>query len=82
MAKEGYKIINPDGICFLTFAVVEWIDVFTRNEYVNIVVDSLKYCQNNKGLKIYAWCLMSNHLHLIAEAREGFMLSHIITLAS
>ncbi len=27
---------------------------------------------------VYAWCLMSNHLHLIASAQEGYQLSGII----
>ena len=28
-------------------------------------LDSLRFCQGNKGLEIYAWCIMSNHVHLI-----------------
>ncbi len=57
-------------ISFITTTVVEWIDVFTRPIYKNIVIDSLRYCQINKGLTIYAWVLMSNHLHLIAGISE------------
>jgi putative transposase len=74
---DGYKIRNNEGIFFLTFAVVEWIDVFTRKDYRYIVIDSLKYCQKNKGLVIYAWCLMSNHVHLISQAK-GNSLSNIL----
>lgn len=69
--SEGYNY-------FLTLTVVDWVDVFTRPEYRYILLDSLKYCQNNKGLIIYAWCLMSNHIHLITGAKEGFHLSNII----
>ncbi len=43
-----------------------------------IVVDSLKYCQQNKGLEIYAWCLMPSHLHMIVRASEGYELSSTI----
>lgn len=50
---------------FVTYAVVGWIDVFTREVYRNILLDSLRYCCANKGLEIYAWCLMTNHMHLI-----------------
>jgi len=71
MSKNGYKIDNPDGVYFITFAVVQWLDVFTRNEYTNIVVESLRYCQVNKGLEINAWSIMSNHLHLICSAKDG-----------
>jgi putative transposase len=69
--SEGY-------ICFLTLTVVDWVDVFTRPVYRHILIDSLKHCQKEKGLEIYAWCLMSNHLHLIASAKKGFNLSDIL----
>jgi len=65
-----YKIRNRKAIHFLTFAVVEWFDVFTRLQYRDIVIDSLKHCQLQKGLILNAWCLMSNHLHLLASAEE------------
>ncbi|WP_422360211.1 transposase [Reichenbachiella sp.] len=45
--------------------------MFPRRQYAQIVVDSLNYCQKDKGLEIYAWCLMSNHLHLIIASKEG-----------
>jgi putative transposase len=71
MSIGGYKIRNKEGIHFVSFAVVEWVDVFTRKEYRDIVVDSLRYCQQQKGLVLYAWCIMSNHVHLIAAAKEN-----------
>jgi putative transposase len=66
----GYKIRNQAAIHFITFAVVEWVDVFTRKEYRDIVLDSIKYCQSEKGLLMHCWCIMSNHLHLIASAKN------------
>lgn len=75
----GIKNKIVDGYAyFLTMTVVNWIDVFTRPVYKQIIVDSLKYNQDNKGLIIYAWCLMSNHLHLIAEADNNHNLSDIL----
>ncbi len=71
MSIGGYKIRNKEGIHFMTFAVVEWVDVFTRSQYADIVVDSLRYCQREKGLELYAWCVMSNHVHLIASSASG-----------
>ena len=56
---------------FTTTTVIDWMDVFTRPVYKHIIVDSLKYCQQNKGLDIYAWVLMTNHLHLIVGLRDG-----------
>ena len=63
--SRNYKFHNPDGVYFVSFAVVEWLDVFTRHEYKAILVDSLRYCQLKKGMEIFAWCIMSNHMHLI-----------------
>ena len=56
---------------FISFAVVGWLDVFTRNEYKDLFIDSLKYCQQNKGLEIHAWCIMSSHVHLVFRSIEG-----------
>lgn len=63
--SRNYKFHNPEAAYFVSFAVVEWLDVFTRNEYKNILIDSLQYCQKQKGMEIYAWCIMTNHVHLI-----------------
>jgi REP element-mobilizing transposase RayT len=76
--STAYKFSNPTGIHFISIARVEWVDVFTRKEYVEIVLESLKHCQKEKGLIIYAWCIMSNHVHLIISAMEGFVLSGIV----
>ena len=71
MSIGGYKIRDKKSIHFITFAVVEWIDVFTRKVYRDIVVESLRHCQQNKGLILNAWCIMSNHVHLIASALDN-----------
>jgi REP element-mobilizing transposase RayT len=70
MNDGGYKIRNQAAIHFITFAVVEWVDVFTRKEYRDIVLESIRHCQLEKGLWLHCWCIMSNHLHLIASAKN------------
>ena len=70
MSAGGYKIRNKEGIHFITFAVVEWVDVFTRKAYCDILLDSLRHCQKERGLYIHGWCLMSNHLHLVVSAKN------------
>jgi len=69
--SRNYKILNQEAIYFITPTVVGWVDVFTRQVYRDIVIDSLKYCQEKKGLIIYAFVIMSNHLHLIVKAQNG-----------
>ncbi len=72
-----YRVYDQEGIYFVTFTVHQWVDVFTRREYVELLLDNLRYCQAHKRLKIYAWVVMSNHCHLIIRS-EGFKLSDVI----
>ncbi|MBL6964555.1 MAG: transposase [Bacteroidetes bacterium] len=76
--SEKYKFHNPDGIYFVTSTIVEWIELFKDEKMCNIVLDSLKFCQQEKGLVIYAWCIMPNHIHLIISRKEGNLLSDIL----
>jgi REP element-mobilizing transposase RayT len=71
MSTGGYKIRNKEGIHFISFAVVGWIDVFTRKDYKDILISSLQHCQNHRGLNIHVWCIMSNHVHLIVSAKHN-----------
>ncbi len=70
-----YKIYDQQGMYFITSTVVQWIDVFTRRSYADIIINSLSHCQKEKGLQIYSWVIMSNHIHLIISTKEGFNLS-------
>ncbi len=76
--SRSYKFHDPGGTYFITFATVEWVDVFTRRAYKDILVESLKHCQEKKGLLLYAWVIMSNHIHLIAAAAEGHAVPDIL----
>lgn len=60
-----------DELYFVTLTVTDWLDVFTRRIYSDLMIENLKYCQQNKKLNIYAYVLMTNHLHLIANAEDG-----------
>jgi len=67
-----------EDIYFTTTTVVDWVDIFTRPRYKHVIIESLRHCQQHKGLEIYAWVLMSNHLHLIVSARGTDKLSDIL----
>ncbi len=66
--SHGYQIRNQSALHYLTIQVVQWADIFTRQIYRDIVIDSLRYCQENKGLEVYAYVIMSNHIHLLAKS--------------
>ena len=69
--SRNYKFHNPDGLYFISFAVVGWLDVFIRNEYKDLFIDSLGYYQKEKGLEIHAWCIMTSHIHLVFRSTKG-----------
>jgi putative transposase len=74
----AYRIHDQQGVYFVTCTVTQWVDVFSRKEYADIVVDSLRYCQANKGLQILGWVIMTNHMHMIVACKEGFELSDVL----
>lgn len=65
-------------VYFTTDTVVDWVDIFTRPIFKHVILESLTYCQKNKGLIIYAWVLMSNHLHMIVGSAGENKVSDIL----
>jgi putative transposase len=78
MRGDSYKIADQQQVYFLTLTIIDWVDIFTRKDYKLLIVDSLNYCVSSKGLEIFAWVIMSNHIHLMAKAKKGFVLSRIL----
>ena len=68
--SDAYKIHKQEGAYFLTLQVVYWIDLFSRKRYRDILVDSLNFCVQAKGLEIFSYVIMTNHLHLVARASK------------
>ena len=69
--KEGYIIKDQGKPHFITCTVVDWVDIFTRKVYKDIVISSLDYCIKEKGMMLYGYVIMSNHLHLIVQSKKG-----------
>ena len=67
---KNFKSTEPGIPYFVTFTGVEWLNVFTKPEYLEIIWDSLQYCRKEKGLKLYGFVFMTNHLHLIISAED------------
>ncbi|WP_439582943.1 REP-associated tyrosine transposase [Dyadobacter bucti] len=70
--SEKYRFYEG-GLFFVTMTVVGWIDVFTRHAYADDIIKNLNYCIDHKGLEVYEFCIMSNHIHLICAAKEGYV---------
>jgi putative transposase len=72
-----YTIKYPFGQYFITCTVHQWVDAFTWEIYKEILLNSIRHCQQNKGLKVHAWVLMTNHIHMIISSDKE-KLSNII----
>lgn len=69
--SRKYKFGEALGAYFISFATVNWIDVFTREIYFNCITESLDYCRKHKGMEIYGYCIMPSHIHLIFRSDLG-----------
>ncbi|MCB9081113.1 MAG: transposase [Lewinellaceae bacterium] len=74
----GYRILHQGDLHFVTLTITGWIDLFTRQCYRDIVIDNLRYCQARKGLQVFAFVIMSNHIHLIVQANAPAKLSAVL----
>ena len=69
MGRSRYKFTQVDQPHFMILTVLHWIPVFTRPETVNILLDSLRHLIA-EGLQVYAYVVLENHLHLIAQSKQ------------
>ncbi|MDD2791376.1 MAG: hypothetical protein PHU40_12035 [Sulfurimonas sp.] len=70
MGRSRYKIYEPSHPHFITCTILHWIPIFTRTETTAILIDSLKYLQKSDNLKIFAYVILENHLHLVASSDD------------
>ncbi|MEX2350761.1 MAG: transposase [Flavobacteriaceae bacterium] len=68
--NEGYQIRDQSKAHFITATVVDWMDVFTRKTYRDCVIASFDYCIQHKGMVLYAYVIMSNHIHMVVQAKN------------
>jgi REP element-mobilizing transposase RayT len=67
----GYQVYDQHGMYFLTFTIVDWVDIFSRKRYRDIITENLAYCIREKGLMIYSYVIMTNHVHIIMKSATG-----------
>lgn len=54
--SRKYKFGEKEGAYFVSFSVVYWIDLFTREDYFNCFLTTLEHCRKTKGMELYG-CL-------------------------
>lgn len=68
---ETHHIVNQSGTYYLTWRVYRWVDIFINSKYCDIITDAFTYCRLHKGLNIYAYVIMTNHVHCVISAKEN-----------
>jgi len=76
--SDKYKITKGEDAYFITFTIIEWLKVLENDEYKLIIVDSIHFCQMNKGLVVYGYCIMPNHVHMIIQGVDNYSVSEIL----
>lgn len=76
--SDKYKIVKGEEAYFVTFTIIEWIKVLENDEYKRIIIESIHYCQINKGLIVFGYCIMPNHVHMIIQAAGTYTVSEIL----
>ena len=54
----------------INITLFNWLPIFTRKESVGILLDSLKYLQKEENLKLYAYVILENHIHLVIQSDD------------
>ncbi len=67
----AYQINDQEGVYFMTFQVVGWVDIFSRQIYRDVIISSFKYCMLNKGMELNAYVIMTNDVHVIMSSKIG-----------
>lgn len=71
MKQEGYVIRDQFAAHFVTFQVVDWVDIFSRKIYRDIVIDSFCDCREKLNLLIHGYVIMTNHVHCVLRSKSG-----------
>ncbi len=78
MQRAIKQTIKTNKSYFLTLTVTDWVDVFSRKNHRDAIIDSMRYCQEHKGLVVFAYVIMTNHVHMIVNTREPYLLKDVI----
>lgn len=70
LMSRKYKFHNEAGLYFVSFAIVYWLDIFTRQVYFNVLANSVTYCRSQKGMQLYAYCFMPSHIHMVFRSAK------------
>lgn len=70
MSRNRYKIYENDYPYFITTSIVEGYPVFSNRLAAEIILEGLSFLQNKRKTVLYAYVIMENHIHLVAQSEK------------
>jgi len=70
MSRTRYRIFENEYPYFLTNTIVAWLPIFSHPPLVEIVLDSWRFLQRERGVDNFGYVILENHLHWIAAAED------------
>ena len=68
---KPFTIDNSAEFYFCTDVIVGWQYVSTSPQFFDVIINTLKHCQENKGLRVHGFVIMPNHVHTILSAEQS-----------
>jgi len=68
MSRDRYKVHRQNYPHFITLTYTDWLPLNSRTEITDIILNSIRYHQTERGLTLYGWVFMENHIHLILKS--------------
>ena len=70
MTRSRYRMFADEYPYFLTCTVVAWLPIFAQPSFVEIIFDSWRFLQKERGVRIFGYVILENHLHWIASGHD------------
>jgi REP element-mobilizing transposase RayT len=70
MSRTRYRIFEREYPYFVTCTVVAWLPVFAHASLTSVILDSWRFLQRERGVELFGYVIMENHLHCVARAEE------------
>ena len=65
------------NLFFFTATILEWKHLLKNDEYKEIITQSMKFLVKDERVKIYAFVIMPNHIHLVWRIHEPHLLQNV-----
>lgn len=70
LGRSRYKFYENQYPYFITSTVNYGLPLFSDTEIARIVLESLEYLQEQLTVKLFAYVIMDNHVHMVMQSKD------------